>query len=516
MPLNMLNQLVPVVAFLLLSLSLQCTTLARKDVLVVDADIEDSASSTHWILFRPFAAVSNMSHSSGFEAKDQHGAHQMHKWHEGWWRANRDTLARAFDFRGSYLWFGLVVGDANDVNRLDKMFPGSSSRIIAGYNPASQLWIVECEPRYGPSLIAQVRQIIAETDVTVHDSYQGCNNHTRWVVEGQLDKLFEVTKATFISVPTTPLRPDVDLARNPIYKRYSAQQQQTNTTSTVLAPNPLIEAVLRSVSQERLIDNVNHLSSYVTRQSYSVGALEAQAWLAQEYLKLGYQVITIPFEPRYSDNVIAELKGIENPDNIIILSAHYDSRSTDVQSPTQRAPGADDNGSGTSTLLEIASIIASTGLKFKNTVRFCSWSGEEQGLRGSRAYARQMRAEDANIIAVLNMDMLGWVLPGTQPTFGMKDRFTTEWLLSFVNDITRMYVPNLGVGISNSCCSDHQSFFEEGFPAVGYFENTGRASDYPYYHTSNDLPQYINFQQITLMAKAIAAATLTIADPVVA
>jgi len=110
--------------------------------------------------------------------------------------------------------------------------------------------------------------------------------------------------------------------------------------------------------------------------------------------------------------------------------------------------------------------------------------------------------------------MLGWTLPRTLPTLGMKDRFTTQWLLDFVNDLSRTYVPNLGVGLSSSCCSDHQSFYEQGFPAVGYFENEGSASDYPNYHKSTDLPQYLNFNQITLMSKAIAAATLTIAEPI--
>jgi len=47
-----------------------------------------------------------------------------------------------------------------------------------------------------------------------------------------------------------------------------------------------------------------------------------------------------------------------------------------------------------------------------------------------------------------------------------------------------------------------------------YFENEGGASDYPNYHKSTDLPQYLNFRQITLMSKAIAAATLTIAEPI--
>lgn len=85
--------------------------------------------------------------------------------------------------------------------------------------------------------------------------------------------------------------------------------------------------------------------------------------------------------------------------------------------------------------------------------------------------------------AVFNGDMLGWTLPGTPISLGMKDRFVSEWLLSVADLITEVYVPQLTVARSASCCSDHQSFTEAGFPAIGYFENAGGASDYPHYHS---------------------------------
>ena len=120
-------------------------------------------------------------------------------------------------------------------------------------------------------------------------------------------------------------------------------------------------------------------------------------------------------------------------------------------------------------------------------MRFCLWSGEEQGLYGSRAYASKMKQDGENIIAVLNGDMLGmvssssilksilfatfhpgWTLPRTNITVGMSDRFISKPLNDLVNGITRTYVPSIGIGPTSACCSDHQSFFENGFPAVGY------------------------------------------------
>ena len=74
-----------------------------------------------------------------------------------------------------------------------------------------------------------------------------------------------------------------------------------------------------------------------------------------------------------------------NTTETILLSAHYDSRGS---FGSTRAPGGDDDGSGTVALLSIARTIARTGVTFKKNVQLCAFAGEEQGLVGSRAYAR--------------------------------------------------------------------------------------------------------------------------------
>jgi hypothetical protein len=111
----------------------------------------------------------------------------------------------------------------------------------------------------------------------------------------------------------------------------------------------------------------------------------------------------------------------------VVISAHYDSRAASSTSPTQRAPGANDNGSGTTTLLQIAKIIHSSDINFLRTVHIVGFSGEEQGLYqtqiptrtlhshyngwwlffilGSQAYAKKLVAEGANVVALLNADI---------------------------------------------------------------------------------------------------------------
>ena len=197
-----------------------------------------------------------------------------------------------------------------------------------------------------------------------------------------------------------------------------------------------------------------------------------------------------------------------------MAGAHYDSRSTSTSDTTLRAPGAVDNGSGSAGMIEMARIVAASGVRFSNTIRFCVWSGEEQGLLGSEAYARKMENEAADILAYFNADMTGYKLPSSpRITMGMKDSSITEWLLTLSFQITEMYVPTLPVELSSSCCSDYISFYNHGYPAIGYFQNPGSASDYPQYHKSTDTYQNNNFEQVRLETQAVLAAVLVFAVP---
>ena len=222
--------------------------------------------------------------------------------------------------------------------------------------------------------------------------------------------------------------------------------------------------------------------SYHTRVSASKELKEAQAHLVGIFQSYGLNVTTHHYVDAYADNICADLVGEENPDLIVIAGAHYDSRSTSSSDTSLRAPGAVDNGSGTAGMVEMARVLAMSGVRFSNTVRFCLWSGEEQGLLGSEAYARKMEGEGADIVAYFNADMTGYRLPLSRIIMGMKDSSVTGWLLTLSFQITEMYVPTLPVDYSSSCCSDYISFYNHGYPSIGYFQNPATASDYPDYH----------------------------------
>src|SRR4051794_7404348 len=116
-------------------------------------------------------------------------------------------------------------------------------------------------------------------------------------------------------------------------------------------------------------------------------------------------------------NVVATLKGTDpaSADRVYIVGAHYDSRRTDVLDGTGDAPGANDDGSGTSAVLELARVLAPRPTEA--TIVFVTYAGEEQGLYGSNHFAEVAAQQGMNIQGVLNMDIIGSPVGGS----GLRD-----------------------------------------------------------------------------------------------
>src|SRR6185436_10451835 len=97
-------------------------------------------------------------------------------------------------------------------------------------------------------------------------------------------------------------------------------------------------------------------------------------------------------------DTVAEIPGREKPDEVVIVSGHLDS----WDGPGSQ--GAQDNGTGSAVTLEVARILMAVGVKPKRTIRFCLWTGEEQGLLGSRGYVESLTAEERARISACFVD----------------------------------------------------------------------------------------------------------------
>jgi Zn-dependent M28 family amino/carboxypeptidase len=112
----------------------------------------------------------------------------------------------------------------------------------------------------------------------------------------------------------------------------------------------------------------------------------------------------VPTPTRVCD-MVAIHRGTERPNDVVIIQGHIDSRVTDVMNITADAPGANDDGSGTATVIEAARVLSKH--KFPGTIVYAALSGEEQGLLGGKVLANYAKAQGWNIVAVLNNDIIG-------------------------------------------------------------------------------------------------------------
>ncbi|KAK1700060.1 hypothetical protein BDP55DRAFT_215446 [Colletotrichum godetiae] len=202
-------------------------------------------------------------------------------------------------------------------------------------------------------------------------------------------------------------------------------------------------------------------------------------------------------DSRVTQNVFAETEGGDES-NVIVLGAHLDS--------VAWGPGINDNGSGTSLLLEL--FLALTKYATNNKIRFAWWGAEEKGLVGSRYYVNNLATEErANILAYLNFDMVAkgyyGVFDGDGASYGVpapagsdviQELFTADFVAKGINVTAARFTNG----------SDYASFWQVlGKPIGGLHTGTGSAQD-PCYHQECDNINNPDLDQLTVNAKTTA------------
>ncbi|KAI0772469.1 Zn-dependent exopeptidase [Trametes elegans] len=279
--------------------------------------------------------------------------------------------------------------------------------------------------------------------------------------------------------------------------------------------DPVVASLVNNISVPQLRADVRYLtgedprSEIVSRHSFSKGVLIAADWLKENFESLGASCELKPFLAGFAPNVVCTYAGSEDTTETVLISAHYDSRGS---FGSIRAPGGDDDGSGTTALLGIARTISRKDVRFRKNIQIVAFAGEEQGLYGSRYYAQELREKNANLTLMIQADMLAYHAPGEPPQLGLPDIIGTPEVTQLVANLSAIYSPELKVGFTPACCSDHQSFHGQGFPATQVFERAGPIAD-PFYHNSGDLSDRENydFEQIKSIAKVQFATLLHVA-----
>ncbi len=209
------------------------------------------------------------------------------------------------------------------------------------------------------------------------------------------------------------------------------------------------------------------------------------------------------FENSTSQNIIATRtpKHVEDPD-ILHVTAHYDS--------VQYAPGANDNASGTSVVLELARILKSYPLD--KELRFVFFGAEEIGLVGSDYYVNKLSEEEVKrSIGNFNLDMVGtdWDQATSiyMNTLDGQSNIVSETAVAAAE---RLDTPS-PLTLYQRGASDHVSFYEGGIDSVNFIRREPGSADLePYYHTPQDILKYISEERLQEIGELIGASVYQI------
>jgi hypothetical protein len=204
-------------------------------------------------------------------------------------------------------------------------------------------------------------------------------------------------------------------------------------------------------------------------------------------------------------NVIAEIRGAQRPDEYVMLSAHFDS--------WDGASGATDNGTGTVVMLEAMRILKAAYPRPRRTILVGHWSGEEQGLVGSRSFAADNPKVVRGLQALFNQDN-GTGRVSTISASGLTGAAEAwgRWMAKLPAEITRhvtLQLPGMPAGGG----SDHAAFVCHGAPAFGLSSNSWEYGTYTW-HTNRDTFDKIAFDEVRNNATLVAMlAYLAAEDP---
>lgn len=263
------------------------------------------------------------------------------------------------------------------------------------------------------------------------------------------------------------------------------------------AADPSIAALVAKVDPAILANWVGELAHFPTRHSLSPHNVEAASWLKNQFAALGYpdtQLQDVVLSGQTRHNVVCTKPGTASTDEYVLIGAHYDSRMSNLADAAARAPGADDNATGTAGLLELARLLRPVDTR--RSIRFAAFTGEEQGLLGSTAYADKAHAGAEKIRLMINLDMIGHPKDPTNPTIIVErdmgnalagNDAASQLAADRMAAAAMTYTP-LQVQLGPIYDSDYMPFEHFGYVCIGAFDG---ADNQPFYHSVTDTPDKV-------------------------
>lgn len=380
----------------------------------------------------------------------------------------------------------LALVPTADLARLAELAP--DHKVLAADDPRTDIFV-----RYARNAVQAIEPLTAEAEI-----------------------LYREADFAIMRLPTDqkrrlpPLMDTQRVFRDPL--RFVTGAWEGPAAASMRTANPDIEDMVAAVTQAWIVQQVETLQDFGNRHSYSSQGELASYWIRDQFLAYGYEDVTLQSFNNWNDNVVCVKPGTVSPERHVVVGGHYDSIGT--YSNPYDAPGADDNATGTVGVLAAAMVMAP--YDFEYTVVFIAFNGEEQGLYGSRAWANSAATAGLEIEGAIIMDMLGHRQTGDQADIDIIFNTDSQPLRTLIDDVIALYVP-LFLAVDGSlpfgASSDHASFWNAGYRAILFFEDSTSYS--PYIHSSADLigPSVNDFAFMLNNVRTAVAATAVLARP---
>ncbi|KAJ2827671.1 hypothetical protein FBU31_003109 [Coemansia sp. 'formosensis'] len=279
---------------------------------------------------------------------------------------------------------------------------------------------------------------------------------TEWMNESQILELIS-HQQKFRDITDIGSQPDLPIIKPDIPTALTHQAQV----------HPLLAQVNDVVPRSVL----TNFTAFTNRYYNNNNGKQSSAWLLNTIKSVASSRVNVTVFPHKfpQSSIIARIDGTSQNNEVIIISAHQDSINGN-NPDTGRAPGADDDGSGTVTILEALRVFSQSSLVPKRAVEFHWYAGEEGGLLGSADIAKQYTRDKKAVVADLHFDMTGY--PTSPPVVGIVTDYTDDDTSALVRQIVKAYTDLSTVDFNcGYACSDHASWTANGVRAALPFEN---------------------------------------------
>lgn len=275
-----------------------------------------------------------------------------------------------------------------------------------------------------------------------------------------------------------------------------------------------VNQLLNQLNPQEMWNDLTTLTNFDDRYADSDNGVKAANWLKNQVETIAKnnnrQDVSVYFVPTGNSyqqpSLVAKIGNSNEPG--IVIGGHMDT----LSSTFSKKPGADDDGTGTVTVLETARMILTSGMTFKKPIYFIWYAAEEEGLVGSSYVVSYFQEKNIPVDAIVQFDMTGYTYQN-DPTMWLMTDYVSKDLTAYVETLINTYVKQpVKYSACGYACSDHASWSQAGFSAVMPFE-ASMGTDNPSIHTSRDTMDKLSLNHMTDYAKLGTAFAIELAEP---